>query len=157
MCIKPRGVDFDLFHQSKDAENCYGPFHTGDLSDTPANFSFPWADADRLIWEGYLNTNLSSTGMDWVMRVDFYVGERDLFGIGFSDNVVFYKQYYVRAIAEPNLQLYLYTGEEFSDTSDSFKNAIPMRKVGNDWEFDIEGTGFKGTYRIELESIPEAG
>ena len=28
----------------------------------------------------------------------FYLGERDLFGVGFSDNVVFRKQYYARAI-----------------------------------------------------------
>ena len=154
--VKPRGVDFDLFHQSKEAENCYGPFQTGDLSDTPDNLSFPWADANRLIWEGYLNTNLSSTGTDLVMRVDFYVGERDLFGIGFSDNVVFYKQYYVRAILQPTLQLYLYTGEEFSDTSNSFKNAVLMRQVDEGWEFDVNGTGFTGTYRIELEPIPEA-
>ena len=28
MSIKPRRVDFDLFHQSAEAENCYGPFRT---------------------------------------------------------------------------------------------------------------------------------
>ena len=28
------------------------------------------------------------------MRLDFYIGERDLFGVGFSDNVIFRKQYY---------------------------------------------------------------
>jgi len=33
--IKPRYVDFDLFHQSPEAENCYGPFHEADLSDGP--------------------------------------------------------------------------------------------------------------------------
>ncbi|MGV1035505.1 MAG: hypothetical protein ACOYD0_00575 [Candidatus Nanopelagicales bacterium] len=31
--IKPRYVDFELFHQSAEAENCYGPFGTNDLSD----------------------------------------------------------------------------------------------------------------------------
>lgn len=35
---------------------------------------------------------------DIVMRLDFYVGERDTFGIGFSDNVIFRKQYYARAL-----------------------------------------------------------
>ena len=41
-----------------------------------------------------------STGLkDLVFRLDFYVGERDLFGIGFSDNVVFRKQYYLRTVA----------------------------------------------------------
>ena len=29
MSLKPRRVDFDLFHQSAEAENCYGPFRTG--------------------------------------------------------------------------------------------------------------------------------
>ena len=31
--IKPRRVDFDLFHQSAEAENCYGPFRTADFTD----------------------------------------------------------------------------------------------------------------------------
>ena len=31
--IKPRNVDFELFHQSAEAENCYGPFSKKDLSD----------------------------------------------------------------------------------------------------------------------------
>ena len=102
--IKPRRVDFDLFHQSVEAENCYGPFSATD-ADGAVDFSEPldklafgWADAKRLIWEGYLDTSHvmpdPSTGVrDMVFRLDFYVGERDLFGIGFSDNVVFRKQY----------------------------------------------------------------
>ena len=28
VAIKPRAVDFELFHQSAEAENCYGPFET---------------------------------------------------------------------------------------------------------------------------------
>ena len=55
------------------------------------------------------------------MRLEFYVGERDLFGIGFSDNVIFRKQYYIRVVASgaPDLsesldqvELYLYSGRE---------------------------------------------
>ncbi len=176
--IKPRGVDFELFHQSRDAENCYGPFRTGDFSDR--DLSFPWADANQLIWEGYLNSGASITQTDLVMRMEFYVGERDLFGIGFSDNIVFTKQYYVRAILQPTLQLYLYTGEEFtdradalksdaarqqdsadsdqeSDRDDSLRNAILMQRVADGWEFDISGTGFVGTYRLELDRVSEDG
>lgn len=37
--IRPRFVDFDLFHQSADAEHCYGPFHTRDLSDGPPDIA----------------------------------------------------------------------------------------------------------------------
>ena len=77
--------------------------------------------------------------------------------MGFSDNIVFAKQYYVRAILKPTLQLYLYTGEEFADGDDPLKNATPMQKVDDGWEFKIVGTGFSGTYRLELGHIPEDG
>ena len=56
--IKPRKVDFDLFHQSAEAENCYGPFAKYDLSDEGEKVDFPWADpATKLIWEGYLDAS----------------------------------------------------------------------------------------------------
>jgi hypothetical protein len=32
-----------------------------------------------------------------------------------------------------------------------------MRKVNGGWEFDVQGTGFKGTFRIELDNVPEQG
>jgi hypothetical protein len=156
--VKPRSVDFDLFHQSREAENCYGPFRSPDLSDDPQKLAFGWAGADRLIWEGYVDTNARGDRPDLVMRADFYVGERDLFGIGFSDNVVFRKQYYVRAILPPELQLRLHTGEEFEkDSADKPKKGVPMREVDRGWEFDIKGTGFKATCRIELDTIPDEG
>ena len=168
MSVKPRAVDFELFHQSKEAENCYGPFRTGDFSDT--QLSFGWADDRKLIWEGFLDRAASSTSTDLVMRIEFYVGERDLFGLGFSDNIVFTKQYYVRAILEPTLQLYLYTGEEFTpkkrddslkisddpqqSSDDLLEKATPMQRVDDGWEFEVSGTGFVGKYRIELDLIP---
>jgi hypothetical protein len=152
--IKPRRVDFELFHQSKEAENCYGPFHTEDLSD--GDPAFAWADNRRLIWEGYLDVDFQRQ-RDLVLRADFYVGERDLFGIGFSDNVVFYKQYYVRAIFKDDLELYLYTGEEFAgeETDESVKPPLPYEDGG--WRFKVEGTGFEGTLQIELDLVPEDG
>lgn len=156
--IKPRGVDFDLFHQSAEAENCYGPFSTTDLTD--ADVAFDWAGPERLIWEGWLDTTaraISSDRLpgvsDIVMRLDFYVGERDLFGIGFSDNVIFRKQYYVRAILEPQLALQLYDSEKFADGIDG----KPMNKTENGWEFDVAGTGFTATLRVSFESVPESG
>ena len=119
--IKPRRVDFELFHQSAEAENCYGPFSNEDLSDKSKDgVSFNWTDGDngeRLIWEGWLDTGATTLTTDRprdgvrsgdvqkpaqpddvVLRFDFYLGERDLFGIGFSDNVVLRKQYYARAV-----------------------------------------------------------
>ena len=152
--IKPRRVDFELFHQSKEAENCYGPFHTDDLSD--GDPAFAWADDRRLIWEGCLDVDFERQS-DLVLRADVYVGERDLFGIGFSDNVVFYKQYYVRAIFKDGLELFLYTGEEFAgeETDESVKPPLPYQDGG--WRFRVEGTGFEGTLQIELDRVPEDG
>jgi hypothetical protein len=158
--IKPRGVDFELFHQSKEAENCYGPFTRDDLSDEKV--TFPWADSNKLIWEGYLDITPileddSITPKDMVMRLDFYLGERDLLGIGFSDNVIFYKQYYVRALFPPNLGLYLHTSEEFVRPGFKPSPEHEMRQTHQGWDFDVKGTGFEGTFRIEIDYVPEEG
>ena len=177
--IKPRRVDFELFHQSAEAENCYGPFSKEDLSDKSEDgVSFNWADGDngeRLIWEGWLDTGATTLATDRpresakggdaqkgaqpddiVIRLDFYLGERDLFGIGFSDNVVFRKQYYARAVFDDvgNLatlrQLVLHTGEDFTDPA----QAKPMRKKSlTAWEFDITGTGFDATFGLTFAVV----
>ncbi|VVM71896.1 hypothetical protein PS639_01819 [Pseudomonas fluorescens] len=112
--IKPRGVDFELFHQGADSENCYGPFTKTSLTDPAVEFG--WAGPERLIWEGYLNTmpileDASISKKDMVMPVDFYVGERDLFGVGFSDNVIFRKQYYIRGLLLPPYTMFIHDGE----------------------------------------------
>lgn len=176
--IKPRRVDFDLFHQSAEAENCYGPFQTEDLSDP--SVEFPWAGPGRLVWEGYLDVrsilrDQSLAVKDMVVRLDLYVGERDLLGIGFSDNVIFRKQYYVRAVLPPDLALFLHTNEDFATPADDAKRhglrhealspiraastpfGWPMDRVDGGWEFGVEGTGFTGRLRIELDTVPEEG
>ena len=167
--IKPRGVDFELFHQSAEAENCYGPFSNADLSDK--GIAFNWADGDhgnRLIWEGWLDASARMVGtdrrrqqpkkkdpIDIVMRLDFYVGERDIFGLGFSDNVVFRKQYYVRAVFEDLdalelTRMELHTGEEFEDGS---KKGKKMNPTASGWEFNIKGTGFEATLGLGFEVV----
>ncbi len=158
--VKPRRVDFDLFHQSAEAENCYGPFRTEDLSDPEPGFG--WAASGRLIWEGYLDTNPiledKSVGVkDLVMRLDIYVGERDLYGIGFSDNVIFRKQYYVRAVLGSPLVLYLHTGEEFMSAGYVASAANRIAPTAGGWVFDVAGTGFNGKLKIELDDVPEDG
>ena len=175
--IKPRRVDFDLFQQSPEAENCYGPFSQDDLNDPSPNFG--WAGPDRLIWEGWLDVrsimeDKSVTRKDMVIRLDFYVGERDLLGIGFSDNVVFRKQYYLRAALEDKLKVFLHTNEEFMAQADDPRRqpilqpqspddqagspaGWPMDSVNGGWEFPVKGTGFEATLRAELESLPEVG
>jgi hypothetical protein len=180
--IKPRKVDFDLFHQSAEAENCYGPFSSEDFSDQ--GVAFNWADGDkgeRLIWEGWLDSTAITLGTDKpaaganrandgnasapddiVMRLDFYVGERDLFGIGFSDNVVFHKQYYARAVFDDIQKLelrnmLLHTGENFEKEEDTTE-AKHMRQVDKArWEFDIRGTGFEATLGLTFKVVPEHG
>lgn len=158
--VKPRGVDFELFHQSAEAENCYGPFRTVDFSDPDERDArgepklFWWAGPGRLIWEGRLDTKriLPRPGAkdDVVFRLDFYVGERDKYGIGFSDNVVFRKQYYAVADLDP-LDLRLHEDEDFDP-----EGGTPMRRVGDGWEFDVSDTGFEGTFAIEMERFKSA-
>ncbi|MDY6897907.1 MAG: hypothetical protein SWZ49_07475 [Cyanobacteriota bacterium] len=171
--IKPRGVDFDLFHQSKDAENCYGPFSKTnssnhvDFRETNDELGFAWADDDKLIWEGYFDTRSiledeSITQKDMVIRLDFYIGERDLLGIGFSDNMVFCKQYYFRALlpyGNQPLQLFLHEDANFRDDDERSahrqKKAMEFKNGG--WEFDVYGSNFFGTFKIEIDIVPEAG
>ena len=131
--------------------------------------AFNWADGDngeRLIWEGWLDTEANATitpsdrapddNLTIVIRLDFYLGERDLFGIGFSDNVVFRKQYYARAVFDDVRdlttlrELVLHTGEDFTDP----EQAKPMRKISpTTWEFDIGGTGFKATFGLTFAVV----
>jgi hypothetical protein len=156
--IKPRGVDFELFHQSQEAENTYGPFLTETLEDE--DVAFPWADDRKLIWEGWLDTSRifpdPSRGVrDLVMRLDFYVGERDLFGIGFSDNVIFRKQYYVQVVLEPEFGLFTYASEQFMQSAFVPKDMAAMREVEDGWEFDVNGTGFEGTFRVDFDWVEE--
>jgi PGAP1-like protein len=177
--IKPRGVDFDLFHQTAEAENCYGPFRSRRLDD--AEVAFSWAGPNRLIWEGWLDSRARAVAddraPDLVMRLDIYVGERDSFGLGFSDNVIFRKQYYVQAVMDGPLRLYLHTGErlltgtvteggrEVSVTPEMLAQAAEedpdnvqrCAEVEGGWTFDVKGTGFRGTFQMELEEArPES-
>ncbi len=172
LSIKPRALDFELFHQSKEAENCYGPFSEVDPVDANIDFkdkdvAFSWADDNNLIWEGYLDTKLildddtiDEQDKDMVLRLDFYVGERDLLGIGFSDNVIFRKQYYIRALIEKRpLELYLHTTERFDLPEEKLRpgEKTKMTEVDGGWEFDVQGTGFEGRFRIEIDQVPEVG
>lgn len=173
--VKPRRVDFELFHQSPEAENCYGPFSKTDLSDP--DVSFPWADRNRLIWEGYLDVHKileQETGdkndeargkskriknKDMVFRLDFYVGERDLFGIGFSDNVVFRQQYYIlTTLPERGIpQVYCYPDERFAAKGFALSDADRLVPDRHGWPFNVENAGFWAKCRIELDQVPEDG
>ncbi len=173
--IKPRGVDFDLFRQTAETENCYGPFHNPKLDDD--NVAFSWAGPNRLIWEGWLDSRARASSddsaRDLVMRIDVYVGERDSLGLGFSDNVIFHKQYYVQAVMDRPLSLYVHTGERLlagkvredgrdvpvtpemlaqAAEADPDNVQLCARQEGG-WTFEVKGTGFRGTFQMELESV----
>jgi hypothetical protein len=32
-----------------------------------------------------------------------------------------------------------------------------MTEVDGGWEFDVQGTGFEGRFRIEIDQVPEVG
>jgi hypothetical protein len=186
--IKPRYVDFDLFHQSPEAENCYGPFRESDLSDGPpplaGELSKPlaargdnttgWAGPDRLIWQGWIDAGakpeVNAPGL--VFRLDLYLGERDTVGLGFSDNVIFRKQYYVQAFPGDALALYVHTGEEYlregavagherlaeiaqPGAGAAVQQPVPTRPAGpagsGEWTFEVAGTGFEATLRLAVD------
>jgi hypothetical protein len=106
-----------------------------------------------------------------VFRLDVYVGERDTFGVGFSDNVVFRKQYYVQAFPGEPLEVFVHAGEEHLrdvdptgiETLREIAEASPAASVqrpariddeGADgqgaWTFRVAGTGFTGTFRLVI-------
>jgi hypothetical protein len=179
--IKPRNVDFELFHQSVPAENCYGPFHEFDLSDElpdlEAELTKPlaaygdkttgWAGPGRLIWEGWVDDGATAKNAHGlVLRADFYVGERDTFGIGFSDNVIFRKQYYIQAFSGFPPRIFIHTGERWligdqaltleqieargAALDSEITEAQPDPDSPGHWTFDIEGTGFTATLRVQV-------
>ncbi|SNR24354.1 esterase/lipase family protein [Blastococcus mobilis] len=176
VCVKPRGVDFELFHQSAEAENCYGPFTSVQLDDDISERGFDWADpADRLVWEGWLDTRARGGAgparSDLVIRFDVYVGERDSWGLGFSDNLVFQKQYYVQAFSDPELRLYLHTGEHYLSAQrpadageligvvdeaarDQDDPSVTACERGDgEWLIPVKGTGFEATFGLSLTRV----
>lgn len=182
--IKPRYVDFELFHQSPEAENCYGPFREFDLSDDLPDLATEldkplaefgdrttgWAGPGRLIWEGWVDGRARPDGAQGlVFRLDFYVGERDTFGIGFSDNVVYRKQYYLQAFPGSPPELFVHTGEKYLAGSGALdqaqlraqatrgsraeiQSAQPVDGSPGEWTFGIGGTGFDGRFRVSIRS-----
>ena len=181
--IKPRFVDFELFHQSAEAENCYGPFadvHLLDqLPDLETELDKPlaeygdrttgWAGPDRLIWEGWVDGRTAPEGSyGLVFRIDVYLGERDAFGVGFSDNVVFRKQYYVQAFPGSPPEIFIHTGEEFlagpealnqdqlrrkaaPGARSEIQTAVPVKGSPGEWLFEVAGTGFEARFRVAMQ------
>lgn len=180
VCIKVRYLDFDLFHQSPEAENCYGPFFSDRLDDelpllqkelrrplaAPGDRTTGWAGPDRLIWDGFIDAGAKhhpqAPGL--VFRLDVYVGERDTLGAGFSDNVIFRKQYYVQAFTEPTFSLFVHTSEEYLGKPDMTADRLdelaqsgaasavqrPADIENGSCRFQVAGTGFEGIFRLAV-------
>jgi pimeloyl-ACP methyl ester carboxylesterase len=155
--LKPRGVDFELWSQSKLGENCYGPFNSDKLDDRGVVFDWLGTTSEerseRVLYEGWLDSGQSPTGRnDLVMRLETYVGERDLFGVGFSDNLIHHDHCYVQARTEPELSLAKHVGEDASGPG------IPLEQTDEQtWLLPIESAGFKATFGIQLSFVPEVG
>ena len=82
-------------------------------------------------------------------RLDVYVGERDSFGVGFSDNVIFHRQLYVRAVLGPPTRLELHPDERFEGSE--------MEKTESGWKFGVTDPAFEATFGIEIFGVPESG
>ncbi|MCF6523810.1 triacylglycerol lipase [Streptomyces sp. JJ36] len=180
--VKPRYVDFALFDQRPEAENCYGPFdldRNGEFRSrlpelrealsmplsAPGDPTTGWLRTGppnrRWIWEGWLDRTAKPEGRDQdgtlVLRIDLQVGERDTLGIGFHDNLVFRKQYYLQVLpGDPPAALYLHTGERYLARNDpEALDAVPAdrpdrpvraeQEASGAWTFPVGGTGFTGT------------
>ncbi|WP_305784713.1 esterase/lipase family protein [Symbioplanes lichenis] len=191
VAVKARYVDFDLFHQSRQAENCYGPFARRGLDDPVPELAdelakpladtgddtLGWAGPDRLVWEGWIDARAKrdQTLPDLVFRLNIYVGERDSFGVSFSDNVIFEKQYYVQAFPGDDMRLYVHTGDEYlgernhrtvdelddlarSESSHGALARVQRMRPATDggWEFDVGGTNFTATLRVAFDPDSES-
>ncbi|MFC8194654.1 esterase/lipase family protein [Streptomyces sp. NPDC060006] len=193
--IKPRYVDFELFHQSSEAENCYGPFHRGDFTDplpvlteelraplsAAGDDTSGWPEVTRtgsgaprrLVWEGWVDATSKPEAAhlddSMAFRLDVYVGERNTSPLGFSDNVVFSKQYYVHAIPDPaGPELYLHTDARLlaqdvtrdrlaaaaATEGTQVQRATPDPGSPGTFTFTVGGTGFTATMAVTITSTP---
>lgn len=121
-------------------------------------------DGNRLIWEGWVDAAAKPEGAgdrSVVLRLGVHVYERDSLGIGFSDNEVFRKQYYVQAVPGDSgaWSLYLHTTERYLAPGVSTEEGHaaaedrqiaevwPMRPTDKGgpgtWAFEVGGTGFR--------------
>ena len=106
-----------------------------------------------MLWEGWLDSGQAPPDADdLVMRLETYVGERDLFGIGFSDNLIYHSHCFVQATLEPGLRLAKHISEEFPDAGQPLEQTAEQ-----EWLLPIEGDGFKATFAIQLSFVPEVG
>ena len=154
LSIKARRLDFELFHQSAAAENCYGPFSKPDLLDGTVT----WAGANRLIWEGFLDGTARPDGSsDIALRLSLYVGERDLTGIGFSDEVLMQEPIYLQMRnTTQTFSMFSHPDMGFSDPA-SRRRGSELAAGPDGWRLDLANDRFECTLRFEVDTIPVEG
>jgi hypothetical protein len=147
--VKPRGVDFNLFEQSMEAQNCYGPFDSDSLEGggdvaraleeplTEWDYDKPqWAGPGRLLWEGWIDAaNLFKDATNGaIFRLDVFVGEDD--PGGFSDKVILRKQLFAQVFPGNPPTLFVHTSEQFLDPT-QYSSLASIEAVAQ--EPDTEG------------------
>jgi hypothetical protein len=162
--IKARDVDFELFHQSRDAENCYGPYKKVTLDDDLAakgEKAFPPL-ADGVLWEGWVDRSSVREGSnDLVFRLELYVAERDSFGVHFSDDVITHRQVFLRAAPPEGRSIQdavhdLYYSDDRRITTDpqvGVKAEPWTEGTRPGWTFTLEDPNFIGTFAVEFEVV----
>ncbi|MEM7183025.1 MAG: hypothetical protein AAF518_19090 [Spirochaetota bacterium] len=148
--LKPRAIDFELFHQSREAENCYGPFEDVNLTKVAVHGK-DFGDSN-LIYTGFLDSSrILKNESDLVFRLSLFISERDTFGVGFSDEVILNKQYYIQIKPEEMLfklhnKGFSKTGGEVCKTSSENPNCFLL---------EIKEDGFEGKFTVEYSKIPD--
>jgi pimeloyl-ACP methyl ester carboxylesterase len=149
--VKPRNLDFELWHQSKEAENCYGPYSDAALKTLevgdPIRDRYRGMGEDGELMALPFDLSKSLAGDDIVFRLECYVGERDTYGVGFSDQVILNQQCFLQAKMEPGkIRLIHHPTAAFG---------VGPQDLGTDpaaWEFTLGGPGapFEGKFAVEF-------
>ncbi|MCP5501042.1 MAG: alpha/beta hydrolase [Leptospiraceae bacterium] len=146
--VKPRGVDFELFHQSKEAENCYGPFLDEHLS--RVNLEGKDFGDGNLVYAGFFDSKkIRSDKEEIVFRLTFHITERDVFGQGFSDEVILHKQYYIQ-ISLPEMQVKFFPRGYFADSGIVCKKSTEIEDC---FFLPIREDGFEGNFSLKISGI----
>lgn len=148
--VKPRAVDFELLHQSRESENCFGPFEDVNLTRIHAGGK-DFGD-NNLLYMGFLDSSkIQRDEEDLVFRLSLFISERDIYGIGFSDEIILNKQYYVQINEEEMLfkihnRGFSKNGGDICKTSSENPNCFLL---------EIKEDGFEGKFTVEFTRIKD--
>ncbi|MFB9315829.1 esterase/lipase family protein [Nocardioides plantarum] len=140
-----------------------------------------WAGPGRLLWEGWIDADnaFKDAVNGAIFRVDVFVGEDD--PGGFSDKVILRKQVFIQVFPGSPPALFVHSGETYLDPEKyrdrasveavaqapstegltlPVQQATPCDGIGEGtgvgWDFTVNGTGFTGTFHIEVQGAQDA-